>query len=441
MDAVPAALAEGVAGIPAGALCVAFSGGSDSVVLLHALSKLAAARERGLRALHVEHGLHPDSQQWSKQCADFAARFDVPCRCIGVTVDSHGQGIEAAAREARYAALQAELTSGELLLTAHHGDDQAETVLLRLLHSAGAEGLAGMRRLRLFGTGWLWRPLLDLPRATLLEYAQQHALTWIEDPSNRDARFARSFLRQEILPALRRRWPDAAARLARSAERLRGESDLLLAEANRSLAMARTLQASALRIDVLLAQPPALQRLVLGLWLDECGLARPPAPVWERAVPELLLARRDAEPRIAWGETEMRRYRDLLYCMPKLPEVNLHWSREWDGMTPLDLPTGFGRLRFDPVPEGGVPERGMHLQVRPRRGGERIRLHGEQHSDLRKRLQEIGLPPWQRERLPLLFDAAGELQAAGDLLLASSFRTRLSAMNCQLLWQPDAGSV
>ncbi len=434
MESVPSALADGLHELPAGRLCVAFSGGGDSAVLLHALSSQALARERGLRALHVDHGLHPDSQQWAKHCADFAARLDVPCRSIRVAVDPQARGIEAAAREARYAAFQTELHPGELLLTAHQRDDQAETVLLRLLHGAGSEGLAGMRHLREFAPGWLWRPLLDLSRETLLDYARQHGLRWIEDPSNNDPRFARGFLRQEILPALRTRWPDAASRLARSAERLRAESDLLLLEASRALAMARTLRASALRIDVLLAQPPALQRLVLGLWLDECGLPRPPAPIWERAVPELLLARADAEPRIAWGKAELRRYRDLLYCMPTLSAADLHWSREWDGMAPLELPSGFGRLSLDPVPKDGI-----QLQVRARRGGERIRLHSEQRSDLRKRLQEIGLPPWQRERLPLLFDSAGELQAAGDLLLAAEFRTRLQAMNCQLLWQPGAG--
>lgn len=432
MHAVPTALADGLASIPAGAICVAFSGGGDSAVLLHALSSLTAVRTRGLRAVHVDHGLQPDSQQWSKDCTAFAARFNIPCRSVAVTVDPREHGIEAAAREARYEALQAELTPGELLLTAHHGDDQAETVLLRLLHGAGAEGLAGMRRLRRFGSGWLWRPLLDLPRATLLEYAQHHTLPWVEDPSNRDPRFARSFLRQEVLPALRRRWPDAATRIARSAERLRAESDLLLAEAKRNLAMARTLNTSALRIDVLLAQPAALQRLVLGLWLDECGLQRPPAAIWERAVAEMLLARPDAEPKIAWGVTELRRYRDLLYCMPRLPAADRQWNLAWDGMAALDLPHGFGRLSFDPTPTDR-----MDLQIRPRRGGERIRLHGQQHSDLRKRLQEIGLPPWQRERMPLLFDATGELQAAGDLLLAADLRTQLAAMNCQLVWQPD----
>lgn len=426
-------LDQALAASPPDPLCVAFSGGGDSLALLHALASLPAARERGLRALHVDHGLHPESSRWAARCEALASRLQLPLRAIAVEIESDaGEGLESAARRARYAALADALQPGERLLTAHHQDDQAETLLLRLLHGAGAEGLAGMRVLRRFGNGWLWRPLLDLPRAALRAHAQAHALDWIEDPANADPRHARSWLRSTVMPRLAARWPDAGERIARAAARLREEDKVLDRLARESLAAARTLEPSALRIEALLPQAPALRRRCLGLWLDELALPRPPAPIWDKLEGELLRVRPDAEPLLAWRGAELRRYRDLLWALPERPAPAQDWRLGWNGLAPAALPPGFGSLRLGPS-----PSEPLQLSIAPRRGGERIRLHGQQHSDLRKRLQEIGLPPWQRERLPLLFGVDGELLAAGDLLIAQTLRERLAVLGCSLRWRPD----
>ena len=198
-------LTAALADHPANPLCVAFSGGPDSTALLHALATLP--RERALRAVHVDHGLHPDSVRWAEHARTFCAGLEIPCTVCRVSVDTRaGLGIEGAAREARYAALAGQLQPGELLLTAHHRDDQVETVLLKLLRGAGPEGLGGMRVRRPLGAGELWRPLLDVPRAVLRDYVQAHALACLDDPANADPRLARYVLRHEILPRLAAHW-------------------------------------------------------------------------------------------------------------------------------------------------------------------------------------------------------------------------------------------
>lgn len=425
------ALAQGLADAPAGALCVGLSGGLDSSVLLHALAHAPAARARGLRALHVDHGLQPESPRWAEHCSRICAALEVPLQVRQVEVrDIAELGLEAAARRARHAAFAAQQAPGELLVLAQHRDDQAETLLLRLLHGAGHEGLAGMRGLRRFARGWLWRPLLERPRAELERYAMQHGLQWIEDPANRDPRHARNHLRHAVLPALGHRWPDAAARIAAAAERLREEADLLDSLAQAALAQAQGVDPATLACGELRAQAPALRRAVIGRWLDQLGLPRPPPGLWQRLEPDLLDARVDATPLLAWRGAELRRYRDLLYAMAPLAALDTDWIRSWNGAEPLVLPAGFGVLALDP------PQPIEPMTVAPRRGGERLRQPGVRR-ELRTLLQDLGVPPWTRDRLPLLYGADGELLAAADLALAPDFASRLRAAGTRLRWRPD----
>jgi tRNA(Ile)-lysidine synthase len=430
--ALLAELERKLAAAPSGFLRVAFSGGMDSTVLLHALARIDAARARDLHALHVDHGLHGASALWADHCTAQAQRFGVPLHCLRVQVEGIDElGLEGAARSARHAALEAALGDGELLAMAHHRQDQAETVLLRLLHGAGAAGCAGMRALRRFGSAWLWRPLLDVDRATLQAYATSNALEWIEDPANHDARHARSALRARVLPALRERWPDADRRIAAAASRLREESDALEALAQEALALAQGLDPATLSIAALRASPAALQRIVIGRWLDALGLPRPPPGVWSRLDHDLIDARIDAAPCVAWRGAELRRYRELLYGMSPLPAPATGWSLHWDGSAPLVLPTGFGRLALDPPRRFDAP-----LAVRARVGGERLQQAGA-HRELRTLLQDLGVPPWIRERAPLLFKPDGELLAAADLALAPSFVQRLRELDTCLRWSID----
>jgi tRNA(Ile)-lysidine synthase len=430
VDPLLDSLATALAAAPVGPLSVGYSGGLDSSVLLHAFAQLPEARARGLRALHVDHGLHADSPRWAAHCTAVCAALDVPLQVLQVEVrDVETLGLEAAARQARYAAFASQQASGGVLALAQHRDDQAETLLLRLLHGAGHEGLAGMRILRPFARGWLWRPLLGQARAELERYAARHALQWLEDPANRDPRHARNHLRHAVLPALAARWPDAAARIAAAAARLRDEAEVLDDVAAKALAQAQGVDPATLAIASLRSQPPALRRTVLGRWLDQLGLPRPPPGLWQRLEPDLLDARVDATPLLAWRGAELRRYRDLLFAMAPLPPLDTDWSHRWDGTEPLVLPAGFGRLALDP------PQPIEPMTVAPRRGGERLRQPGVRR-ELRTLLQDLGVPPWTRDRLPLLHAPDGELLAAGDLALAPDFAARLRAAGSRLRWSP-----
>lgn len=413
---------------PPGPLRVGYSGGLDSTALLHALCTLPAARERELGAIHIDHALHPDSARWAEHCAQFCAALNLPLQIVRVQVDDIADlGLEGAARKARHAAFAMHLPTDGVLALAQHRDDQAETLLIRLLHGAGHEGLAGMRTLRPFGNGWLWRPLLDIGRDQLRAYATQHALTCIEDPSNADARHARNHLRHAVLPALATRWPDATRRIAAAAARMREESDLLRHVAQQALAAAQGVDPATLSLRRVRDMAPALRRLVIGQWLDALGLPRPPPGVWSRLAPDLLDARRDATPLLSWRGAELRRHRESLYALRPLPAVTVDWSLDWDGETALRLPHGFGTLVLEPATRIDA------ITVRPRRGGERIEQPGVRR-ELRTLLQHLGVPSWTRARLPLLVDKHGELLAVADLALSPHFAQVLAVTGARLRW-------
>jgi tRNA(Ile)-lysidine synthase len=422
-------LAARLAKAPAGALCVGFSGGMDSTVLLHALAALPAARERGLRALHIDHGLNAASNAWARSCAEFCAALAIPFAPVEVRVENIDElGVEGAARKARYAAFASQLSNGELLVLAHHRDDQAETLLLRLLHGAGHEGLAGMRPLRRFEHAWLWRPLLDISRETLRDYAAQHALQWIEDPSNSDSQHARNHVRNQVMPALAARWPDASRRIAAAASRMREESEVLDAATRTAFNDVGREDPDTLDLDALRALAPALRRSVIACWLDARNLPRPPPGIWLRLA-DLLDAREDASPLLSWHGAELRRYRTTLYAMRPLPPTQTDWKLDWTGAESLQLPAGFGRLSLEPATTFDAP-----IIVRARRGGERLDQPGS-HRELRTLLQDLGIPPWVRERLPLLCSAAGDVLAAADLALSPAFAKQLAERRARLLWQ------
>lgn len=425
-------IAAALADAPEAPVCVAFSGGLDSSVLLHALAQQPSLRARGLRALHVDHGLHPQSRDWADRCMQVCAALAVPVSVRRVRVDAgSGSGLEAAARDARYAAFEADLRPGEWLALAHHRDDQVETVLLRLLRGSGSAALGGMARLRPLGPGRLWRPLLELPRSALEAYATEHRLEWVDDPANVDPRHDRTVLRRELLPMLRARWPGADAALARSARLLREDAARLDQLDRQQLAILQGLDPATLSLPGLAALAPPGRRAVLRLWLGELGLPTPPAAVIDRVDAELLAARGDATPCLAWPGAELRRYRDCLFAMAPQGELETGWNRRWDGHAPLQLPRGFGTLhllgaplRFDPP-----------LTVAPRRGGERLVLPGRRHhTPLKDALQQLGIPPWQRARLPLVHASDGSLLAVGDLLHADAWTAQ--AQGRVLRWSP-----
>ena len=410
-------------------LLVGFSGGMDSTVLLHLLTNDADIRRNGLRAIHVHHGLHADADEWAAHCQHACDALDVPLSIVHVDVDrASGLGLEGAARDARHRAFAETLDDDEILALAHHRDDQAETFLLRALRGSGVDGLASMRPWRAYASGWLWRPLLDLPRAALLTYAREHGLRWLEDPANTDMSFDRNFLRDRIFPLLSQRWPHAAASLARSASLGAQATDLLELEDTSALLRAMV-DDHTLNVDALRVIPTERRARVLRRWIGGLGLPPLPGNGIARIETDLLPARRDAEACFAWSGTRIQRWRNLLHAQTMRDPLPAHWSQCWDGATPLRLPTGdtlslLGADHFDPP-----------LRVHARQGGERILLPRRDHSHaLKNVLQEAGVPPWQRERLPLLSTADGTLLAAGDAILSGVLTDWLTAREARLHW-------
>ncbi|ROR32231.1 tRNA lysidine(34) synthetase TilS [Inmirania thermothiophila] len=406
----PPALAAVLEGLPGdGRLWIAFSGGLDSTVLLHAAARLRP--RRGLAAVHVHHGLRPEAERWAAHCAARCGALGVPFELLRVAVQGRAGGVEAAARRARRAALAARLGPGEVLLTAHHADDQLETVLMQLLRGAGVRGLAAMAPLAPLGAGWQARPLLAWSRAELAAWAEAEGLSWVADPMNEDARFDRAWLRRHLLPVLAGRWPRAAQAAVRSAGRCARALSLLDALAD--LDGAEAYRGRPLPVSRLAALPPARGANLLRRWLGDLGLRPPDEARLEAALAALCGAARDRLPELRWAGGELRRWRDALYAGPALsPPPRRPLS--WDGRGTLTLPAGCGRLRLVPAAVGIDPARlAGGLEVRWRVGGERLRPAGAgRRRSLKALLQEAGVPPWVRARAPLLY-AAGGLVAVG----------------------------
>jgi tRNA(Ile)-lysidine synthase len=404
---------------PASRWLVAFSGGIDSTVLLHALASTREQSQTEIIAIHVDHGLHPDSQHWEKHCRAFAELLGISYIGKHITVDDDlRSGPEAAARQARYAVLQTLLHAGDCLLSAHHEDDQAETLLLNLMRGSGLAGLAGIGATQEFAQGRLLRPLLGVSGEAIRDYAQRHELNWIEDPSNADTRFDRNFLRQEIVPLLASRWPAVSARLKQSADLASEASALLRDLADIDLAAAG--RPERLDLQSLQLLSTQRQRNLLRRAISLCGLPPPPATRLYQAVHELLPAREDAQPLVQWPGAELRRYRNHLYIMPAIARLPDEPAQVLRPEASLDLGPGMGQLVLSPDVDGGInPElASAGLRVRYRHGGEVIRPAGHDCTHkLKKLLQQEGIVPWMRERLPLLYSGE-DLVAVADLWIA-----------------------
>ncbi len=405
---------------PADRLLVAYSGGVDSHVLLFALCAYRArlgARE--LVAVHVDHGLSPYSVEWSRHCQLTCAALNV--RCSVARVDARprpDESPEAAARRARYTAFESIIQPGDVLLTAHHQDDQAETLLLQLLRGAGPRGLAGMPFVAPFARGRLARPLLDVSRHELLEYAQSQRLNWINDPSNTDVRLNRNYLRATIVPLLKQRWPAATVTLARSARLCAeatevledvGRLDLNAPPTDRAETYAGAGRATAnvnatLAIAKLKSLSVTRQRNLLKQWLHELDLPTP-QETHIAHITAMIDASEDANPLVQWRGAEVRRYRDYLHASAPLPRFDPNREYPWTVPNALTLP-GAGELSVRPVTGDGVRASALQdaVVVRFRRGGEHFRPRGRRETHTLKHLfQDAGVPPWQRERIPLVY--------------------------------------
>jgi tRNA(Ile)-lysidine synthase len=398
-------------------LKIAFSGGLDSHVLLHALCQLRGQMSLDVSAVHVDHGLQPSSHSWTRHCALVCAQLDVPFVSERIQVtDIKATGLEAAARAARYACLARHVAADAVLLTGQHLDDQAETVLLQLLRGTGVPGLSAMPEITRFSKGRMARPLLGFTRAQLLAYATQEKLQWIDDASNEDARFSRNYLRHRVFPLLESRWPGSARQIARTAYLAAETSGLLDVLAESDWHLCRLQNAAALSVTALRQLPPPRQRNLIRHWLRTQGFLPPTAMNLEQVLVQIQAEPRSRQSVVRWPEAEVRRYRDEMIALRPEPVINAALKLPWNPVEPLKIP-GVGLLRA--VSEQGVglsQERigKSLLTVGWRQGGEVCRLPGRTHRHkLKKLLQEAGVPPWERSRLPLIY-VNDKLAAIGD---------------------------
>lgn len=441
LDAFERTLAGAVAEGATPRFVVALSGGLDSTVALSALLKTSLSAS--IRAVHVDHGLHPDSAEWRRHCRDVCAALHVPFTDVAVSArPSRGQSPEEAARQARYRCLEHDLGEGETLVTGHHADDQLETVLLQLLRGAGPAGLAAMPMLADFGRGSLCRPLLGFRRAELAAWAESRRLTWLEDPSNRETGFDRNYLRHHVVPRLQDRWPAAALSAVRSA-RLCGEVAELL-EALGDIDLEPLSVGGRLDVQGVRSLSPVRQRNLLRRWMSRSGLTTPDARRLDSILGNVLGARGDRCPEVRWQGGAVRRYRGKLYALDATslqtldqPDLDEHW----DPARVLDLGPGRGRLRLAPADGPGLDASWLArepLTVRSRRGGERMTLPGRKGSrSVKKLLQEAGVPPWWRPHVPLIWQG-GRLLAVADLWYSAEASSG-GATGRRIVWEkgPD----
>ncbi|ORM73127.1 tRNA lysidine(34) synthetase TilS [Pantoea wallisii] len=418
---------------PDGCYAVAFSGGLDSTVLLHQLVCWQQQHPQlRVRALHVHHGLSPNADSWAEHALRICQQWQIPCAVLRVQVDSRDSGIEAAARTVRYQALFADLQPGEQLLTAQHLDDQCETLLLALKRGSGPAGLASMPAQRQYGAHQHLRPLLSVSRQQLESYAMQHQLSWIEDESNADVRYDRNFLRQQILPLLQARWPHFSAAAARSAA-LCGEQEQLLDELLAEQLAQLTDQQGALHFPPLLAMSEARRHALLRRWITRQGGAMPSREALRRITDEVMHCREDAQPCLRFGAFVLRRYREQLFWLPHQTSLRQH-ALVWHTLSqPLSLPDGLGTVQAD------FTTCAMRLPAEDEQINVRFQAHGYYHlqgraggREMKKLWQELGVPPWQRERIPLIYYNQ-TLMAAPGLFITREGATRDTA-GWQAIW-------
>lgn len=413
--------AQPAASIPR--LLLALSGGLDSCVLLHLLKKVQDTYPFDLYAMHVHHGLSSNADAWASFCEQLCATLQVPLQVVHVHVNkSSKQGIEATARQLRYQALDEFLIHDrppDFIVTAHHQDDQAETLLLQLFRGAGVKGLSSMAPIDV--TRKLLRPLLDVSRQVLNEYAVQQNLVWCEDESNDDTQYERNFLRHEVMPVLEARFQSVKSVLARTASHL--------AEANQLLESMAALDAETLLVDSSLCLKGLAQlslpraKNLLRWWFLKNKLAMPAAEHLAQIIQQLLHAKTDADLLIQLQHLTLRRYQQRAYLCPQYSVEA--YDRVWTGEPCITLPGG-GLLRFNEVVGHGLAlKQGMtKLRITNRSGGERFKPNALRPTrTLKYLLQEANVPPWQRAMLPLIYwddtlayvpgiGVAHELQAA-----------------------------
>lgn len=393
-------------------------------MLLHMLATLATENSINFSAIHIDHGLSPHSQEWKSHCVDICAQLNVPLVVENVSVRAADKGLEAAAREARYQALASHITSNELLLTAHHRDDQVETVLLQLVRGTGAHGFAGMAEKRQFANGSLIRPLLTVSHDCIANYAGAHELHWVDDESNDDTSFDRNYIRHKIMPMLRVRWAGVDKVIGRSAGHAAAAVEILEQIAAEDRQRCLLDESGGLSLRTCNDLDKARLQNLLRYWVRSSGLAVPTTRHINEMMQQIRTPSATGAAIINWPGAIFYRYRDMLRLSPQGPNIDYEYDINWDLARPVVIPPlGITVSASSVVGQGLAVSRveNASLHLRNRQGGESLLLPGRSHHHkLKKLFQEAGIPPWERKKMPLLY-VDGELAAIGDRWVSQEF--------------------
>jgi tRNA(Ile)-lysidine synthase len=416
---------------------IAYSGGLDSHVLLQVLASIQNKIKPKLIAVHINHGISNDADLWVKHCQRICEDLVIEFQTFSVDLSHKSdKGTEAFAREKRYEVLGNLISSHDLLLTAHHMDDQVETILLQLMRGSGPDGLVGMPQAREFSKGILLRPLLDYSREEIRDYALSESLSWVEDESNKSNKYDRNFLRNRIIPELITRWPGALKTMQRAA-RHQAEARSLINEISGS-DLDVVCESIYTKVDISRFNNLSgiRKKNVLRAWIKKNKLDMPDAQIVEKIIAEVIHANTDRNPCVKWKGGEIRRYRGYLYIMKLLPAHDVELNKCWDLDESLKLTSGY--LKAVSGKGSGIKKDMLSndiVEIRYRQGGEQIRLSGrvETH-ELKKLFQAQGILPWLRDRIPLIYHK-NELIAVADLWVESKYAATEDEAAWQIIWE------
>ena len=452
-NTLPALVQSALKNIPsAEAYFVAFSGGLDSSLLLELAHRyLAEFRKSEVTAIHVHHGISAHADNWLSHCEQVCRRLNIQLIATRVTLSSNKKGVEEAARAARYAVFEQALPEGAVLLQGHHQNDQAETVLLRLMRGAGVTGIAGIPQTRALNTAFINRPFLNISKSKLLQLAQSLGLTWVEDDSNESRDFDRNFIRHEIMPLLESRWAGAVGRLSISANHCRESTELEEALAKIDLNSVLNVDfKSALSIDTLSLLSKSRQVNVVRYWMRTRQMGFPGEKIFRRIWSEVLPARDDAMPVVEWSLGAIKRYRNTLFLVSKREQdiqidfrsdqialvCGYELSQVFAGRfyTIARVDKGEG-IKSAEVLSVRMPGKNEKMTVRFRQGGELFKSAGKaHHRPLKKCFHDCFIPPWLRDSVPLLYYNEC-LIAVGNCLVAESAQPVLGDCNLNIGWE------
>lgn len=383
---------------------IAYSGGRDSHVLLHAMSALRKTLPLRLHAIHIHHSLSQNADQWVEHCQAICQDLHIELIIQRINANADvGESPEEIARERRYHVFSSLLQKDDILLTAHHQEDQAETLLIQLFRGAGPKGLAAMPIMKALGQGLHARPLLSITGNAFQQYAEHHQLRWIEDESNQNVDFSRNYIRHHIMPVLKSRWPSVTATLSRVSNHCAEAQQLIETQAAEDCLVAQGATPKLLSVSKLTMLDPARQRQVLRTWLARFGTV-PSAVKLHHIQRDLLQSRYDKMPYLRWKGKELRRFRDDLYVVKTQQPHEAEKNYVWDLTQPLKIPGLEKPLIATPAQGSGLVAAIKTLTVRFRQGGESCRLANRAfHHRLKKLFQEWHIPYWERDRIPLLY--------------------------------------